>query len=105
MAGSVQGLSLASVFFWQVVLCLSGQICPSLTCPNAELALQGPSFPRERLLEGDLWGPGRSAATQGRGKVNPESFIVRMGPLEPLLGSQKTLSVGLRAAVAAWCLP
>lgn len=55
MAGRVQGLSLASVFFWQVALGLSGQICPSLTRPDAELALQGPLFPWERLLEGDLW--------------------------------------------------
>lgn len=105
MAGRVQGISLALAFLWQVALGLSGQICSSITHPDAELALQGTSFPRERLLEGDLWGCVRAAATQSRGKVNPESFITRMGPPESLLGSWKMLGVGLRTGAAACCLP
>ncbi|KAM9616670.1 uncharacterized protein ACIBXB_020748 [Morphnus guianensis] len=50
--------------------------------PDAELALQGSPFPRERLLEQRLWGCVWSAAARGRVKDNPESFIMRMGPLE-----------------------
>ncbi|KAK4825338.1 hypothetical protein QYF61_026857 [Mycteria americana] len=44
-------------------------------------------------------------AAQGRGKVNPESFIMRMGPPESLLGSWKMLGAGLRTGAAARCLP
>ena len=87
MAGRVQGISLALIFLWQVVLDLSGQACSSITHPDAELALQGTPFPRERLLERGLWGCAWSAAAQGRVKDNPESFIMRMEPLKSLPGS------------------
>lgn len=45
MAGKVQGVSLALVFLWQVALDVPGQICSSITHPEAEVALQKPSFP------------------------------------------------------------
>lgn len=90
----VQGTSLASVFLWQVAPDLSGQICSSTTPPDAELALQGSPFPRERLLEQRLWGCIWSAAAEGRVEDNPESFIMRTGPLEWAPGLTENARLG-----------
>lgn len=54
MVGKVPGVSMALAFLWQVALDPSGQICSSITHPDAELVLQGTPFPGERVLEGDL---------------------------------------------------
>ena len=101
VAGRVEGLSPTLVFLWSVALDHSEQICSPITHPDAELAPRGTPFPRERLLEQGLWGCVRSPAPRDRGKDNPESFITRTGPLESLLGSRKTLGVGLRTCCDA----